>query len=427
MTADARETVAAEIDAWLRDHWDPALALVEWRNRLAAAGWIKPSWPVGLGGRGLPEWADGVVAAALTAIDAPGPPAGVGMALAAATILEHGSAEVRQRFLPRTIAGEYTWCQLFSEPGAGSDLAGVTTHAAPDGESWIVNGQKVWNTSAHHADYGILVARTHWDVPKHRGLTYFVLPMRQSGVTVRPLRQMNGHASFNEVFLDDAVIPPGHVVGDVGSGWTVALTTLAHERAGFRRIVPVTRTVADNTGVGDIRDAGRARAEAEVERIVASEPYSCYPQRTGRVDLLPERARAHGVAGDPAVRQAIARVHTLARVADWTASRATAARSLGRPPGPEGSIGKLAASGIARAAARAHGLIAGAAGLLSGTEGATGGVIAEILVSVPAASIAGGTDEIQHNILAERVLGLPKEPDVSTTVPFRDVPRNPTR
>jgi alkylation response protein AidB-like acyl-CoA dehydrogenase len=427
MRAEARENVAAEIHAWLREHWDPTLALVEWRNLLAAAGWVKPSWPVGLGGRGLPEWTDGVVAAALAEIDAPGPPAGAGMALAAATILEHGSADVQQRFVPRTITGEFMWCQLFSEPGAGSDLAGVTTHAAPDGDSWIVNGQKVWNTSAHHADYGILVARTDWDAPKHRGLTYFVLPMRQPGVTVRPLRQMNGHASFNEVFLDDAVIPPGHVVGDVGSGWTVALTTLAHERAGFRRIMPVTRTVTDNSpGNGDSA-AGRARAEADVERIVASEPYTWYPQRTGRVDLLPERARAHRVAGDPVVRQEIARVHTLSRVADWTASRAAAARSLGRPPGPEGSIGKLAVSGIARAAARAHALIAGAAGLLSGADGPVDGVIAEILVSVPAASIAGGTDEIQHNILAERVLGLPKEPDMSATIPFRDVPRNPHR
>jgi alkylation response protein AidB-like acyl-CoA dehydrogenase len=426
MTADARETVAAEVHEWLRDHWDPALALVEWRQRLAGAGWVKPSWPVGLGGRGLPEWADGVAGAALAEVGAPGPPAGVGMALAAATILEHGAADVRQRFLPRTATGEFTWCQLFSEPGAGSDLAGVTAHAVPDGDSWIVNGQKVWNTSAHHADYGLLVARTDWDAPKHRGLTYFVLPMRQSGVAVRPLRQMNGHASFNEVFLDDAVIPPGHVVGDVGAGWTVALTTLAHERAGFRRIMTISRSEASVGGDAE-RVGGRARDEAEAERVEASEPYAWYPQRAGRVDLLAARARAHGRSDDPVVRQELARVLTLVRIADWSANRAAAARALGRPPGPEGSIGKLAASSIARGASRTHALIAGAAALCSGRDGPVDGTIAEIVVSVPAVSIAGGTDEIQHNILAERVLGLPKEPDMSATVPFRDVPRNPSR
>ena len=419
MTGSLRDDVTAEIRAWLDEQWDPALSLVDWRERLAGAGWAKPSWPVGLGGRGLPEWADGVVGAALAEIDAPGPPVGVGMALAAATILEHGAPDVKQRFLPKSITGEYTWCQLFSEPGAGSDLAGVTAHAVADGDSWVVSGQKVWNTSAHHADYGILVARTDWDAPKHRGLTYFVLPMLQPGVTVRPLRQMNGHASFNEVFLDGAVIPPGHVVGEVGAGWTVALTTLAHERAGFRRIMAVTRTS------GDVERApGRARAEAEHERLVASEPYTWYPQRAGRVDLLPGQARAHGCAGDAVVRQELARVHTLVRVTDWTTTRAAAARALGRPPGPEGSIGKLAASEIARAAAHAHGLVAGAAGLVSAADGASDGIIAEILLSVPAVSIAGGTDEIQRNILAERVLGLPKEPDMSATVPFRDVLRN---
>ena len=424
MTVTDRETVAVEIRGWLGQQWDPSLSLVEWRSRLAAAGWANPSWPAGLGGRGLPEWSDGVVAAALAEVGAPGPPAGVGMALAAATILEHGSNDVQQRFLPKSITGEYTWCQLFSEPGAGSDLAGVTAHAVRDGDSWIVNGQKVWNTSAHHADYGMLVARTDWDAPKHRGLTYFALPMHQSGVAVRPLRQMNGHASFNEVFLDDAVIPPGHVVGAVGSGWTVALTTLAHERAGFRRIMALSRPMA----AGDRNAArGRARSEAETERVIASAPYTWYPQRAGRVDLLPERARAHGRDTDPVVRQDLAKVLTLARIADWTASRAAAARVLGKSPGAEGSIGKLAASKIARAASHAHALIAGAAALCTGADGPCDGVIAEILVSVPAVSIAGGTDEIQHNILAERVLGLPKEPDMSATAPFRDVPRNASR
>ena len=152
------------------------------------------------------------------------------MSLAAPTIVTHGSDELRSRILRPTITGEVTWTQLFSEPGAGSDLAGLSTTAVRDGDDWIVNGQKVWNTSAHHADYGMLLARTDWDVPKHQGISYFVLPMKQPGVEVRPILQMNRHSSFNEVFLTDARIPAANLVGDLGDGWRVARTTLMHER-----------------------------------------------------------------------------------------------------------------------------------------------------------------------------------------------------
>jgi alkylation response protein AidB-like acyl-CoA dehydrogenase len=222
--------VGAELLDWLAANWDPELGLVEWRRRLVASGWATPTWPTRWGGRGLPAAAAAVVTQALADFGAVGPPEGVGMSLAAPTLLEHGNDDLNERFLPPTVTGEISWCQLFSEPGAGSDLAGLTTTAElVDGE-WSVRGQKVWNTSAHHADYGLLVARTDWDVPKHRGLTYFVLPMRQPGVEVRPLRQANGHTSFNEVFLDDARIQAGDVVGELGAGWTVALATLAHER-----------------------------------------------------------------------------------------------------------------------------------------------------------------------------------------------------
>jgi alkylation response protein AidB-like acyl-CoA dehydrogenase len=340
------------------------------------------------------------------------------MHLAAPTILEHGSETVKTRFIRETVTGEVAWCQLFSEPGAGSDLAGLTTRADADGDEWIVRGQKLWNTSAGHADFGLLLARTDWDVPKHRGITYFILPMRQSGVDVRPLRQMNGHASFNEVFLDEARVPADHVVGQVNGGWSVALTTLAHER----RLAPVGRGIP----AGAVKE-GRAMREAAEEAARVSEPYRWYPQRAGRVDLVIPQAKATGRAADPLVRQEIARLICLARASQWTARRAASARARGRPPGPEGSLGKLASSNIARAASRVHTLIAGSSGMLAGSDAPLEGIIAEILLSVPAVSIAGGTDEIQHNIIGERVLGLPKEPDPVRDLPFRDVRTNSDR
>jgi len=322
------------------------------------------------------------------------------MALAAPTILEHGSDRLKETFLRATITGEFTWCQLFSEPGAGSDLAGLQAKAVRDGDEWVVNGQKVWNTSAHHADYGILMARTDSSAPKHAGITYFVLPMRQPGVLVRPLKQMNYHSSFNEVFMTDARVPGDHVVGEVNKGWTVGLATLAHERR-FGNIAARWK----HTGAG-----GRAVDEARHEHDEYMETYKWYPQRAGRVDLVVPQMVERGLAADHALRQDVMRLVSMQRIAGWTAERARAARALGKPPGAEGSVGKLAMSNIARLAAHLHGRIAGADALLTGPESALGGVIAEVLVSVPGQSIAGGTDEIQHNILGERILGLPREP-----------------
>jgi alkylation response protein AidB-like acyl-CoA dehydrogenase len=412
-----RDDVRAELRAWLAGQWDPELSLVEWRTRLADAGWACPTWPERWCGRGLRPEVASVVEQELTEVGAVGIPDGVGMGLAAPTMLEHASDDAKARFLRRTVTGELKWCQLFSEPGAGSDLAGLTTRADRDGDQWIVNGQKVWNTSAHHADVGLLLARTDWDVPKHHGITCFIVPMRTPQVEVRPLRQMNGHASFNEVFFDDAVVPVDDVIGDVGGGWAVALTTLAHER----RLAPA------RWGIALTGAPGRCALEAAEEAAVAVAPYTWYPQRAGRPDLVVERARQTGTSGDPVIRQHVARVVSMARVAQWTQQRALAARALGRPPGPEGSLGKLASSNIARASSLAHAAMTGADAMLTGADSPLEGTIAEILVSVPAVSIAGGTDEIQHNILSERILGLPKEPQLDRDQPFRDVPRNPTR
>jgi alkylation response protein AidB-like acyl-CoA dehydrogenase len=410
-TTPTADEVRAEVGDWLGRRWEPALGLREWRERLLDDGWLVPSWPEDWYGRGLPAWADAIVHEQLAAAGAPGPPLGVGMFLAVPTLLAHADDALKRLLLPPTVVGAETWTQLFSEPGAGSDLAGLATTAVLDGDEWVVNGQKVWNTSAHHADHGMLLARTDWDVPKHAGITFLVLPMHQPGVEVRRLRQMNGHASFNEVFLTDARIPADRVVGAVGDGWRVARTTLAHER-GFATL---RRPHHDAS-------TGRAAAEAAAEAAEHFATYAWYPQRAGRPDLVVEAARRTGRNGDPVVRQQIAGLLSLQRAHEWTARRAAAARAAGRPPGPEGSLGKLAASQVARASAAVHTLLAGAAGTLTNGD-ALQATVAEVLVSVPAQSIAGGTDEIQRTIIGERVLGLPAEPHVDRDVPFRQIAR----
>ena len=407
--------VLAELRRWIEASWDPELSLVRWRELLADAGWACPAWPRGWCGRSLPAGLAALVTEELAGAGVPGPAEGVGVGLAGPVLIEHGTDALRERFVRRTVTGEITWCQLFSEPAAGSDLAGLTTRAEAAADGWLVTGQKVWSTGAATADFGLLLARTDASVPKHRGITCFVLPMRQPGVEVRPLRQMNGHSSFNEVFLDQARVPAGYLIGEQGGGWTVALSILAHER----------RLAASRPGPVPPQKAGaagRAWREAIAERTAASEPHKWYPQRAGRPDLVTGRAIAHGLAGDPLVRQEIARLVELAWSARWTAERAAAARAAGRPPGPEGSLGKLASSVIARQAARVHALIAGPHGMLAGPGSPLDGTIAEIFLSVPGISIAGGTDQIQRTIIGERILGLPREPDPSRNLPFREVP-----
>jgi alkylation response protein AidB-like acyl-CoA dehydrogenase len=415
MSEATEAAVRAEVRTWLEANWNPDYGLVEWRTRLIDSGWGVPSWPQDWFGRALPPALEVVVEEEMQRIGAVGVAKTGIRRLAAATLLAHGTDDQKRRFLRRSLTGEDTWCQLFSEPGSGSDLAGATTRAEFKGNRWVINGQKVWTTSAHHADWGLLLARTDWDKPKHQGLSYFVLDIRQPGVEVRPLRQMNGYASFNQVFFTDAEVPPENLVGEVGRGWAVATTTLMHERRGADGI--------SRWGQASDRP-GRVYEEERAEIATVMEPYKWYPQRAGRVDLVLERAKATGRIADPVVRQEIARLLTLSKTAEWTARRARAAQLAGRPPGPEGSLGKLVGSHVARAAARVHTLITGADAMLAGEDAPMGGLIAEILVSVPAGSIAGGTDEIQRNIISERVLGMPKEPRTDTDRPFRDVPKN---
>ena len=394
------ERVRDQVEEWLAANWDAERPLLEWRSLLADSGWGAPAWPAECFGKGLDAAGVAQASAAFAAVGAVGPPIGSGMTLAAPTILEHGSDELKRRLLRGILTGEDSWCQLFSEPGNGSDLAGLTTKAERDGDEWVVSGQKVWTTGARKAAFGMLLARTDWDAPKHRGITYFALPMRQDGVEVRPLRQMNGYASFNEVFLTEARVPHANVIGDVGDGWKAALTTLLHERG----LAP--RAGGGHGGRG--APSGRTAREAAEEAAAYNQTYVWYPQRAGRPDLVVGRAQESGRADDPIVRQQVAALLAFERASRWTAQR-----------GRHGSLGKLAGSEIARRSAAVHSALSGPHAML-----ADGGVVAEILVSVPGASIAGGTDEIQHNIIGERVLGLPREPAVDVDVPFREVRRN---
>lgn len=419
MTTQTEATVRAEIRDWLAANWDPNLSLIEWRERLVNSGWGAPGWPSDLYGRDLEPALASVVDDEMRRAGAVGVARSGARNLAIQTLLAHGSEAQKRAFLPPTLTGQYSWCQLFSEPGSGSDLAGAVTRADLKNGRWLVNGQKVWTTSAHHADWGLLLARTDWDAPKHAGLSFFLIDMRQPGVEVRPLRQMNGYASFNEVFLTDADVAPDHLIGELGAGWAVATTTLMHERSHGDP------SAAKATEAGGRQ--GRAYDEEREEIAIATEPYGWYPQRAGRVDLILERARETGKINDPVVRQEIAKLLILERSAKWTALRARAGLAAGEGLGPAGSLGKLVGSHVARTAARVHTLISGADAMLAGAEAPRDGIIAEVLLSVPAVSIAGGTDEIQRNIIAERILRMPKDPGIDTNRPFRDVPKNPAQ
>lgn len=404
------------VNTWLDEHWDPDLSLQQWRTRLVDGGWATPQWPSEYFGRDFTIEQAAVVSGVfhtrgIVPVAQSGP-----RRLAAETILSMGNHDQKTRYLRPILTGEDSWCQLFSEPGSGSDLAGLSTKAELKDGKWIVNGQKVWNTSAHHADFGLLVARTDFDIPKHQGISYFLINMHQPGVEVRQLKQMNGHASFNEVFMTDAEVAAEDLVGSEGNGWAVAKTTLSYER----RMGGVSRSI----GQADQQAEGRVYDEYGEEQRIANEPYVWYPQRQGRVDLVLPRAKETGAIKDPVIRQEIAKLTCMQRGAALALAAAEAHRKSGSNEiVPAGSIGKLAASFVARQASHVHTLISGADAMRAGPESAEQGMVAEVLISVPAISIAGGTDEIQRNIIAERVLGMPSEMRADTG-PFRDIKRN---
>ena len=349
-------------------------AAKEWRQKAfdAGFGWI--TGPEKYGGRGLPSSYERLWSSIEAAYQVPSQaPFGIGLGMVAPTILAHATEPVKERYLRSLWRGEIIACQLFSEPGAGSDLAGLQTKAERDGEEWVVTGQKVWTSGAQYSDIGEIICRTDPDVPKHKGLTGFVVDMKAPGVEVRPLRQMTGGASFNEVFFNEVRVPDDHRLGDVNQGWTVALTTLMNERAAI--------------------GGGGAASGASI---------------MGTARLI-ELARHSDRAEDPLVRQQLADVFINGAVARYTNQRAMAKVQAGQLPGPEMSIAKLSLTRNMQRVAELVGSVLGPKLVVdTGEWGAY--AWAEFVLGVPGMRVAGGTDEVMKNIIGERVLGLPKEP-----------------
>jgi alkylation response protein AidB-like acyl-CoA dehydrogenase len=344
-----------------------------WRTTVfdAGFGWI--TGPVQYGGRGLPSSYERLWLRLVGSYDVPSMARfGIGLGMVAPTILAHGTDGAKQRYLRSLYRAEIIACQLFSEPGAGSDLAGLQTAAVRDGDEWVVNGQKVWTSGAQYSDIGEVICRTDPTLPKHKGLTGFIVDMHAPGVEVRPLRQMTGGASFNEVFFTDVRIPDDHRLGAVNDGWGVALTTLMNERAAI-----------GGGGVG---------VSIGISRLI-------------------ELLRHLGKADDPLLRQQLADVWINTNVARYTGLRAMERVKAGQLPGPEMSISKLALANNLRRVAT---LVSAALGPKLVADSGEWGTYAwsELVLGIPGFRIAGGTDEVMKNIIGERVLGLPKDPPV---------------
>jgi alkylation response protein AidB-like acyl-CoA dehydrogenase len=357
-----------------------------WQKKKADAGWVCLHWPKEYGGRGATpverviwQQEEGIYGK-LTS------PFQIGEGMCGPTVMAYGSEDDKRRYLPKIASGEEIWCQLFSEPAGGSDVAGLRTRAARDGDHWVINGQKIWTSGAHYADYGILITRTDPNVPKHKGLTMFHIDMKSRGVEVKPIKQANGMQEFNEVFFTDLRVPDGQRLGAIGDGWNVSLTTLMNERM----------------SIGSRLATGFAELFEFCSNLMTED----------------------GLAIDDRA--------TRARLANWavknsglkyTSYRAISALSKGERPGPENSIGKLVAGSMLQDIAMYAMDLQGANGMLNDPEIAgAAGQFQAMLMSSPSTRIAGGTDEILRNIIAERVLGLPGDIRVEKDVPFNKIP-----
>ena len=393
------------------------MSLAEWWAALATVGFSQPTWPSGLGGREFGPAEARTVMGALAAAEVIGPPTGNGPAMGGPTILRHGTPEQRQRLVGPLADGQSSWCQLFSEPGAGSDLASLACQADRDGDELVISGQKVWNSFADQADLGMLLIRTNVDAPKHRGITFVMIDMAQPGVEVRPLVQMTGNAEFCEVFLTEARARVDDVIGGIDEGWTVAKTTLAHERAsaasGRTRIATIAAGPLPGNldrSVGELLDeaANRRRREPRRDTLLSARS-------------MIQIARAAGRTGDPIMRQRLADYHARLEVYRLTNLRSRANAKAGRV-GPEGSVGKLALAGLAHQSRDLSLGLLGADGMLA-DDGPERGRYHQAALNSFIPSIGGGTNEIQRNIIGERTLGLPREPGATDEIPFKDLPR----
>ena len=428
--------VIDELAAWLEANWDPDLTVAEWWERLGLAGWAAPGLPENAYGKGLSRNDAVQVQQEIARFGALGAPAGLGLLLAAPTIATHGSQEQIDLYVRDIVTGQKAWCQLFSEPGAGSDLAGLTTRAVKDGDEYVVNGQKVWTSAGQIADLGMLLARTNFDVPKHQGITWFAMDMHQPGVEVRPLRELTGRAMFNEVFMSDARVPADAVIGDLNAGWAAANTTLAHERAGLG-------SGGGDGGVGAAmpgtvagfldRRAGDFAPKSDAGKAAAS---SGRGGRGNSAKLLIDLAKGNGMITDAPLRQGLMKLYSLSEIGRINGLRQKAEKAAGRDIPGMANISKLSMSEIMRLTRDLGLRIVGPAGMLHAYDSAgrkvldeaTGnpflGMVTEMALFAQAPPIYGGTDQVQRNIIGERVLGLPKEPNDDKVRPFSELPKN---
>ncbi len=416
MSQLTRETVVAEVEEWIDQNWDESLTLAEWWQRMADAGYSHPMLPKNAGGLGYDRSLSRAVHQTMGQRGVVGPPTGLGTMLAAPTIAAHGTQEQIDRFIPPILNGQRAWCQLFSEPGAGSDLAGLGTKAMADGDEWVVNGQKVWTSGGQIADWGMLIARTDPDQPKHRGITYFAIDMHQEGVDVRPLVEMTGSAMFNEVFLSDARVADADRIAEQGEGWRVANTTLTEERASIG---------AGGTGAISVPAGQQAgRLDKTVGSLVerqASNKRAATTDASSVASKYIELARKLNVIDDPVIRQKLIGLYTLEQLSKLNVRRAKTRQNL---TGGEGNLAKLMNAEMYRQYREVGLSVLGAHGMVMGRDTPGGGRPQELAIFSPAPAIYGGTDQVQRNIIGERVLGLPKEPGFDKSTPYSELPKN---
>jgi alkylation response protein AidB-like acyl-CoA dehydrogenase len=380
------DTLRTEIRDWLAANWTPGMDRNRWADLVLEARLSAPSWEPQWYGRDYTDTESRIVAAEFASVGAPG--TGHDRAnLFACTLHDAGTDEQKRRLIPPSLRGETKWCLLYSEPGAGSDLAGLRTRADRDGDRFVVNGQKVWTSFATTADYGLLVARTDWDVPKHKGISFFMFPMRQPGVEVRPIHQITGESEFNEVFITDATVPAENLVGPLHGGWSVLQTALGYER----RLM------------GDLARTTRAASKPQEDK-----------------DSLIGLARAYDKLDDGYTRQQIARIDGLVAVNRWNTQRSKV--SGGAQAAALMALGKIAMSRILHETARVQTEIVDAESMLAGPDNPVGDAVTFRALNAYFTSIGGGTDQIQRNIVGERVLGLPKEPEPYRNTAFRELP-----
>ena len=414
MASPTPEAVRDEVRTWIEKNWDPDLTVAQWWERLGASGYAAPTFPEADFGRGYSRALAIVVNDELAAAGAVGPPAGLGYLLAAPTLVAHASREQKDVWLTRILNGADAWCQLFSEPGAGSDLAGLQCKAERDGDEWVITGQKVWTSTAQTCNMGMLIARTDPDSPKHTGITYFGIEMDQPGIEIRPLKEMTGRAMFNEVFLDGARVPDANMIGGLNNGWAVANTTLAAERAGL--------------GSGGSGGAGSAFPGPLAKQLGLRVGDTVGQERTGgtggggggMAQRLIELARENGTIDDAVVRQGIAKLWTLQQIGKYSSLRMRSGGASAAAP----NLAKLMMSDILRLNRELATRVLGPHLAVMGKDSVSGGLQQEMVLFSPGPSIYGGTDQVQRNIIGERALGLPKEPDPHKGAPFREIPKN---